>query len=217
MDSCLLIVPIFSDLAAPELDELSSIASEKRYAKGESIYRAGSRDKRLYVIHTGRVKIYRLAASGKARILRVLGPGDFMGELSILNDSPLADYAEATEDSSMCIIEGTRLKALMHKSPVLALKLLEAMSQRLDRAESLVQDMSLHSAEARLAQALVEAADGRREFELAVSKGDFASQLGMSQETLSRRLSAFQERGFIELKGLRGIVVLDPAGLGGLE
>lgn len=210
---CIEIVPIFSGLTHDEKREIASMTAERRYEKGESIYRAGKRDKRLYVIHSGRVKISRLSPSGKAQVLRLPGPGDFMGELTILNDMPLSDYAEAMDGCSMCVIEGTKLKALMQRYPSIALKILEALSARLERAEALIENISLHSAEERLAQALLEASAGRHAFELALSKGDFASQLGMTQETLSRKLSAFQERGLIELKGLRGIVVLDPDAL----
>lgn len=210
---CIDTVPIFSGLTNDEKNEIALITVERRYEKGQSIYLAGKSDKRLYVIHRGRVKISRVSPSGKTQVLRTLGPGDFMGELTILNDVPLQDYAEAMEDSVMCSIEGQRLKTLMQKFPSIALNILEALSSRLEKAETLIEHISLHPAEQRLAQALLEVSAGRREFDLELSKGDFASQLGMTQETLSRKLAAFQERGMIRLKGLRGIVLLDAEAL----
>ncbi len=197
--------------------EIAAITMERAYEKGRSVYLAGKKEKRLYVIHSGRVKISRYSPSGKVQVLRVLGPGDFMGELTILNDTPLPDYAEAMEDCAMCVIEGDKLKALMLKYPSIALRVMEALSSRLERAEALIEDISLHPAEQRLAQALLEASGGRRSFDLVLSKGDFASQLGMTQETLSRKLAGFQDRGLIELRGLRGIVILDPEALAAID
>lgn len=87
----------------------------------------------------------------------------------------------------------------------------------LEKAETLIGDINLRSAEQRLAQALLSQAGIRREFELALAKGDFASPLGMTQETLSRKLSMFQDQKLIKLKGQRGIVILDEKGLAAVE
>lgn len=210
---CLLLVPVFSGLSALERAELTTITHEKRYAKGETIYHAGKTEKRLFVLHSGRVKISRSGSTGRSQVLRVIEPGEFFGELSVLNDAPLADSAEALESCVMCVIEGERLARLMLKYPGIALKILAALSARLEKAESLIEDMGLYSAERRLARALIEEADGRTEFDLSLTKGDFASKLGMTQETLSRKLAAFQESGHILLKGQRSILIADKAAL----
>lgn len=207
--SCIKLVPIFSGLTDSEMMEIASITFEKQYAKGEAIYLAGKKEKRLYVLHSGQVKISRHSATGKAQVIRVLGPGEFMGELTILNDAPLSDYAEAVSPCRMCVIKGVALKELMQKYPSIALKVMEELSSRLEKAETLITDINLHSAEERISQMLLELSAGRREFDLALTKGDFASQLGMSQETLSRRLAVFQEQGIIELKGQRTIIIVD--------
>ena len=211
--ACLGIVPIFGDLTTSEMAEIAAITHEGSKEKGEVIYRAGTMDKRLYVIHAGRVKISRLSPTGREQVLRIVGPGDFLGELTILNDAPLLDYAEATEPCTMCMIEGSRLKELMTKYPSISMKIMSTMSERLARAEGLIEDISLHSPELRLAQAILELAGDRNEVELTISKGDFASQLGMTQETLSRKLTFFKEQGLLELKGRRGIKITDRSAL----
>jgi CRP/FNR family transcriptional regulator, anaerobic regulatory protein len=210
---CIEIVPIFSGLAAREMMEVAAITRERRFGKGETIYLAGKDEKRLYVIHSGLVKVSRIGATGRAQLIRVLGPGEFLGELGILNDAPLPDYAEAAEASVMCVIDGTRLRELMLKYPTIALKVMEELSSRLEKAESLIEDIAQNPAEERLARALLELCGEGGEARLAVTKGDFASQLGMTQETLSRKLSLFQERGLIGQKGQRTIAILDREGL----
>jgi CRP/FNR family transcriptional regulator len=101
----------------------------------------------------------------------------------------------------------------MKKYPSIALKVMEELSSRLEKAETLIETINLHSAEQRLAQSILALAGDSTEFELPVTKGDYASQLGMTQETLSRKLSMFQDQGFIELRGQRGIVLRDRKGL----
>lgn len=173
---------------------------------------AGDEGGTLYVLHSGRVKIYRLSASGKEQVIRVIEPGGFMGELSLFSSLPMTDNAEALEASTMCLIEGSKLKELMKKYPSIAFKVMEELSRRLEEAEALIETLNLNTVEQRLAQALLAMSGGEQEVELRITKGDFASQLGMSQETLSRKLAAFQERGFIAMKG-RKIKLKDRKGL----
>lgn len=215
--SCIELVPIFAGLSPSEMMEITSITAEKTFEKGETIYFAGKSDKRLYIIHAGRVKISRLGPSGKVQVIRVLGQGQFFGELTILNEAPLPDYAEALEPCRVCVVEGKRLKDLMRKSPSITFKIMEEVSSRLELAETRIADLSLHSVDDRLARSLLELAGARLEFDLAISKGDYASQLGMTQETLSRKLSSFQEKGLIAMRGQRTIRILDRGALAAMK
>lgn len=211
--SCLEIVPIFGSLTQEEKLEVMAITSNRTFEKSSMIYMAGDKGRKLYVLHSGRVKISRLNANGKEQVIRVIEPGEFMGELSLFSTMPMTDNAEALETSTMCIIEGMKLKELMKKYPSIAFKVMEELSERLEKAENLIETINLNTVEQRLAHALITLAEGNREVLLNMTKGDFASQIGMSQETLSRKLTAFQEEGLVELKGHRKIVILDKARL----
>lgn len=215
--NCITLVPIFHNLTREEMWEIAQITREITVQKGEAIYDMEDRVDCLLVIHTGKVKIYRLSDTGKEQVIRVLGAGDFLGELALFNDLPMSHYAEALEQSTMCVIDGIALKELMGKYPSIAFKILEELSERLKKAEQLLEDISLHSVERRLAQALLDLSNGEAEIELAMSKGDLASQMGMSGETLSRKLAAFQELGFIEQRGQRRILIKNRLGLEGVR
>ena len=207
--NCITLVPIFNNLNHDEMLEIAAITTARTFKKGELVYTAGDRGGKLYVLHRGRVKISRLSAGGKEQVIRVLGPGEFMGELSLFSPLPLTDHAEALETSTMCLIEGVKLKELMKKYPSIAFKVMEELSQRLEKAEKLIETINLNTVEQRLAGALLAISGGESEVLLEMRKGDFASQLGMSQETLSRKLTAWQEQGLIALKGQRKIEILD--------
>lgn len=207
--NCIEAVPIFSNLSSEEMLEIARITTEKSYQKGEHIYLSGDEGNKLYVIHSGRVKISRISPSGKEQVIRVLGAGDFMGELSLFSSSSFTDYSEVIEDTTLCLIEGHHIKDLMKKYPTIAFKVLEELSKRLDAAENLIENISIHSVEKRLADTLLSLANSHGEVHLPMRKQDLASSLGMSQETLSRKLSAFQQMGLIQLVGHRRIILLD--------
>lgn len=207
--NCIEIVPIFNNLTFDEMMEVASITTSKVYEKGEFIYTQGDIGEKLYVIHRGRVKISRISSNGKEQVIRVVGPGEFVGELSLFSPLPMMDNAEALEKTSLCIIEGKKLKGIIKKYPTIAFKVMEELSQRLEKAENLIEDINLHSVETRLAQGLLKRVNDNNEVILKMTKGDFASQLGMSQETLSRKLTAFQNQGLIKQIGNRKIVILD--------
>lgn len=221
MSSCVEIVPIFSSLSRQEMLEVESIAIAKKYARGDMIYMEGDQGDRLYVVHRGLVKVFRLSPNGKEQVIRVLGPGEFMGELALFSLVSLTDNAVALEEASLCLIEGTLIKDLMQKHPLIAFKVIEELSKRLESAENLIRDINLHPVEQRLAEALLRmvqeqekgAGGGDSAIVLPMTKGALASQLGMTQETLSRKLSSFQEQGLIELQGARKIVIIDRDGL----
>lgn len=212
-ESCLDIVPIFSGLSLEEKHEIVMITREKKFARGETIYQAGDMSKSLYVLHQGSAKVFRISPTGKEQVIRIAGPGDFLGELTLLSDQPLTEYAVANSALVMCVIHSADLKQLMAKYPAIALKILEAISRRLDRAESLIEDINLHSVEYRLANALLELAGDTSIVNLSSTKGDFASSLGMTQETLSRKLSALQEAEIIDMRGQRRIYIMNRAEL----
>lgn len=207
--SCIDHVPIFDSLSREERDEILEISSTRSFEKGEMVYRAGDEGGILFVLHTGRAKLFRLNASGKEQVLRLVEPGEFFGELSLFSSLPLTDSAQALEATTMCVLQGARIKELMAKYPSIAFKVMDELSRRLEKAENRIEDISLSSVSKRVAGAILELSGDKQEILLPMTKGDLASQLGMTQETLSRKLAALQDEGLILLKGHRKITIKD--------
>ena len=94
--SCIEHVPIFASLSRDERLETTEIASSRSFEKGETVYRAGDEGRTLFVLYTGRAKLFRLNASGRNQVLRVVEPRQFIGELSLfflpLTDNVLPQY-----------------------------------------------------------------------------------------------------------------------------
>ncbi len=206
-ETCIERVPIFKELNQEEMLEISGITSSRILDKGELAYSAGEISHALFVVNTGKIKLYRLTANGKEQVLQIVGPGEFIGELTLFSSLPLADFAEAMEKTTLCVLEGSKLKKLMEKYPQIAFKVMDELSRRLNTAESRIESISLGSVAERIAAALLDMSAKEDIIDLPMSKGDLASQLGMSQETLSRKLTEFQDEGLITLSGQRRIVI----------
>lgn len=205
--SCIARVPIFKELSATEMAEIAAITRHQSYAKGERIYQVGERLESLFVVHSGSVKIYRTTYDGKEQVIRTVSQNGFFGELSLFSHQEAVDSADALQECMMCILEGEAIKTLMKRFPSIAFKVLEEVSRRLEKSERSLEQANLYSAEQRLAHYLLEITGGSDYGLLAMSKGDVASHLGMSAETLSRKLKLFQEQNFITLEGQRKIII----------
>ena len=215
---CMSKVPIFNHLTEEEMQEVAAVTRHQRFRKGEMIFLAEDELEQLFVLHTGKVKITRISEAGKEQVLRILEPGDFMGETALFTHTPLSSNAEAMEATEICLVKGSEFRKLLLKYPDIALKVLEEFSRKTEQTEQLVEQIGLHDTGQRVAAILVQLAEeqepgGSQSIHLSVSKKDLASQIGTTRETLSRKLSAFQKQGLIEMEGQRTVRILNRTGL----
>lgn len=216
--SCVSIVPLFADLTAEEQSEVAALARPIRRHRGESIHRPGDEVSHLLVVHRGRVRISHVAPNGHEQLIRVLEPGDSVGEAAFVTGSRPEDHASALTDVELCSFDHRDLGALVARYPDIALRMLRALTKRLEATERMLADVTSSDVEARLAGYLLDlpARSGQGgtglEVRLPLAKKDVASLLGTTPETLSRKLTTFAEQGLIAVSG-RAITVLDPDGL----
>jgi CRP/FNR family transcriptional regulator, anaerobic regulatory protein len=205
---CIEKVPIFHGLTQQEMNEIAGITTSRSYSKGEIIFLAGEQVNNLYVIHQGKVKISRISEEGKEQIIRVLGEGDFIGELALFLPAPSKNSAEVIEKVTLCVINGKSIRDIIYRHPEISIKILEELSERMTNAESLIEQLSMRNVEQRVAELLLNMADHNGHITLDMSKKDLSAHIGTSQETLSRKLSYFQDLGWIKLTGQRKIHIL---------
>lgn len=212
---CVAKVPFFNHLDDDEMLKIVDRSNHRNFKKGETIFGDGDPLDYLYIVHQGRVKIYQLFESGKEQLLRIVEPGEFIGELALFTEKTVDSYAEALEKTEICLIHRDDMQSLMQDYPTIAIKILEQFSNRLDQTEKLVGELSAKDVEARIAGYLLDLVNEKNsdEIVLPISKKDLASHLGTTQETISRRLSSFQMNGWIEQKGHRNIKIIDKKAL----
>lgn len=212
---CISIVPIFNHLEAVEMNEIVKTANSISYPRGHTIYRAYEPSEGLYIVHKGRVKIYRLSDTGKEQLVRILEPGDFTGELSLFNKSDHDAYAETMEPVELCVIGRDNFQQFLMKYPSISLKVLTEFSLRLWKTERQAATIAMESVETRIAMYLADLVENteRSIVTLPMSRKDLASHLGTTPETVSRKLSEFENAGWIKQKTQREIAVIDLDGL----
>lgn len=196
-------VPIFAGLAADQQDAVASFARPTRLARGELLHLAGDDVGRLFVVHTGSVKLVRVAPSGRERLLRLAEPGDVVGEHSFLTGEAPEYYAEATEDAQLCVFRHADLAGLVAEFPAIALEMMRSLSARLADSERLL-GLGAADVPARLAAYLLTLpylpGPGTR-VRLPLAKKDVASYLGTTPESLSRALTRLQQSGAVTPSG----------------
>jgi CRP/FNR family transcriptional regulator len=205
--SCIKTVPIFKNLSEEELEEIIMISSHKKFDKGDFIYQSGETIESLYVVHQGKVKVTRYSDEGKEQIIRILSHGDFLGELALFNGALVSTYAEVMEPSVICFVQNQRLKKLLEKSPTLGMKMMSELSNRLDRAESLIEQSNLYSAEAKMARLFLDLESHDMVF-FTTTKINLSLQLGITPETFSRKLKKFELMGYIRIINNKTIKIL---------
>ena len=214
---CVTKVPIFSELSNEKLLEINSLVQKKEYKSGEIIYHEGDPSEYLYIIESGLVKLFKIGKNGNEYILRLLKSGQFFGELVLFKDDVLNSSAEAIGDCSICIIHKNDLEQLIKNSSEISYSILAAVTNRLNQAEIQLQSIVLEDAMEKTLRLLLELAkeDGIKNEEgilidLPLSRAGLASLIGISNETLSRKLSELQEEGTLLIKGQKQILLKIP-------
>lgn len=212
--ACVSLVPLFADLAAEDRRRIAEVAVTRHYERGEQVHRPGERSG-LRIVHRGRVKVHRTNESGAEQLLRIMFPGDFLGETTLLTGRPADSWAVALEPAEVCLLGADQVVRLLRDRPEVAMRMLSSLSARLDDAEQQLSAVTGASVAQRLAGHLLELAAeaGSPAFRLPSTKRDLASYLGTTPETLSRRLGDLQDAGLVRL-GPRGLVeIRDEEGL----
>lgn len=210
-EMCISIVPIFNHLDDAELREIVRTVVPRQVMRGETVYSAGETSDRLYIVHKGRVKIYRLADNGKEQLVRILGAGDFTGELAVFNETVHDSYAEALEKTELCTLGRKDLQSFLLKYPTISLRIMDEFARRLGHSEKQAASFATEPADTRIAMYLAELSDRLNSptIRLPMTRKDLASHLGTTPETISRKFGEFEDAGWIRQNGQKEIEILD--------
>ena len=213
-------VPIFENLNNEELLEVVNTINHKEYNKGDVIFTEGNVANTLYFINEGKIKLYKYTKDGKEQILHVLSEGDFFGELELIKPSKYGFNAKAIVDSKICTLTKDEMKDIMMGNPEIGIKVLEAVGERLSKVESLVQNLATNDVDSRMAYLLTDLMEKYGEImednisiKLPLSREDMASYIGVTRETISRKLKKFEDEKLIKIVGTKNIIILDQEGL----
>jgi CRP/FNR family cyclic AMP-dependent transcriptional regulator len=129
-------VDLFSTLDKKELKEVAKSCYERTYSAGTTIFSQGDTGVGLYVLKSGKVRIMQAHDPDKAEDeIAVLGPGDVLGEMALLDDLPRSASVIAFEDVTALLLPVWEFRSILRSHPDIALKLLAVLSRRVRRQE----------------------------------------------------------------------------------
>lgn len=212
-------IPLFAALDPEELNSLAACAGRRTYPPGELLFTEGEPCAGLFIVVSGRVRIFKTSPSGREHVLTLDGPGSSIAELPVFDGGPYPASAAATQSSELLFISRKDFRSICLQHPDVALKVLQVVGARLRRLVGIIEELSFTTVRHRLISWLLRQArtEGRKvergeSFLLQASHQELASQIGTVRELVSRNIARLQAEGFIEING-REITILDAEGL----
>lgn len=210
--------PLFAGLGLPELQTLAGQAVEQKLDKGEILFLAGDVAHGLYVIVEGAVRAFRVGPDGREQVIHVEKAGATVGEVPMFDEGAYPSNVGGEEDSILLFIPGTDIRRSILEHPSIALSALKVLAQRVRNCAALVEALSLHDVDRRLAKLLLAEArlkgtpqERGLEFDLPLTHQQVASRIGSVREVVSRAFGRLQQAGFVRVEG-RTVIITDLRG-----
>ncbi|MDW7710473.1 MAG: Crp/Fnr family transcriptional regulator [Deferrisomatales bacterium] len=207
-------IPLFAGLEETQLRRIQEICRVVEHGRRDVLFREGEPAEGIFVLLSGRVKIYKLSPDGKEHILHVVRPGQAFAEAAVFMPGGYPAYAEALQKSRTLLLPKAPFLALLQDEPGISLNIIATLSRYLKQFADRIEDLSLKDVSARVARWFLNTAreKGRDFWDLEITKGELASQVGTVSETLSRTLRKFQDAGWVQVRG-RFVKILDKGAL----
>lgn len=208
------IVKEFSSLKALKKEELLKIAECKTMMtikKGEVIFEEGIPINGIYCVKDGVCKLSKLSANGKDQIIKLVKPGELLGQRSMISDEPANLSAVALEDMQVCFIPKSEVLGFFDNNNQFSMSVMRSMCGGLKESEDHIIDMAQKSVKERLAQTLIYLADtfGKNDdgsLHIQLSREELAGMIGTATESCIRILSELKKENLIELIGKKIII-----------
>jgi len=196
-------VPFFSQLDDKELEAVRALAAEKHYPKNAVVLTEGEIGDSLYMIQSGKVKVFIGDENGREIILKILGPGAFFGEMSMIDKQPRSASVRTIEASTFLVLTHNAFERCIEQAPRMATVVMRCLAERVREADRKIGTLALMDVYGRVASTLLELAvysDGKLMVGEKLSQQDLANMVGASREMVNRILKDLTDRGFISIE-----------------
>ena len=197
-------VPLFSMLTVAQGDAVAAAVLKRRFKRGEAIVEQGKKSDALSIILTGRARVVATDARGREVILATMRPGDYVGEMSLIDNEPHSATVMAEIQTDALILGRLEFARCLPENSSMAYAVMKGLVQRLRQADRKIESLALMDVYGRVARALLEFSsqdgEGNAVIRDKVSRQDLAKMVGASREMVSRVMKDLQERGFIEAR-----------------
>jgi CRP/FNR family cyclic AMP-dependent transcriptional regulator len=207
-------VPMFASFSPDQLRALVAMIMRRSAPRGSAILQEGAVADALYVVVSGRVKVMMGEEDGKETILSILGPGEFFGEMGLIDDNPRSATVMAIEPCELLAITRRDFRRCLLENPELAMAVMRVLVRRLREADRKIGSLAMLDVYGRVARLLLDMSEnvnGQRVVTRRITKQDIAKMIGASREMVSKVMKDLQMSGYIEVQGSQ-IVLRDPGG-----
>ena len=200
--------PLFAGFGPSEFESLEKCLVRRQYPGGQVLFHMGDEGNSLHLIERGRVKVTIPSDSGEELILAILGAGDFLGELSLLDGKPRSATVQALEKTETLCLHRKDLLALMRNRFDLVEKILEVLARRIRDTDMLLAERNFLDITSRLAKKILDLGDifgireeGRIRIGVKITQKDLASMIGATRESINKQLKALRDQGLVRISG----------------
>jgi CRP/FNR family cyclic AMP-dependent transcriptional regulator len=209
-------VPLFSTLTEEEFKCLEPIFQVKTYRKNQIVFMEEETGNYMYIVLAGKVKVTKTTATGKETILAIHQPGDFFGEMALLDGKTAPATVSSMEDCRIASIHHSDFQRMLMCNEKVVRQIVQVLCSRLRQVWAQVQDLSYSTADSRIRAGILNLSrkhgvqDSRGIIiDLKITHQELAELVGTSRETVTRTLARLQKKGVLELENRR-IILLKP-------
>jgi CRP/FNR family cyclic AMP-dependent transcriptional regulator len=197
-------VPLFASFPDEHLRTLVGVVTRRSVPRGAVVMAAGDPIDSLYIVISGRLKVMMGDADGKEVILSLIGPGEYFGEMGLIDDSPRSASVVAIESCELLCVAKRDFKNCLAESAEMSAAVMRGLVRRLREADRKIGSLALLDVYGRVARLLLdmsEVQNGQRTVSKRLPKQDIAKMIGASREMVSRVMKDLQMGGYIEMRG----------------
>jgi CRP/FNR family transcriptional regulator, cyclic AMP receptor protein len=204
-------VPLFAMLTAGQAEAVAEAVIKRRFKRGELVVEQGKKSNALFIILTGRTRVFTSDARGREVILASMQPGDYIGEMSLIDNEPHSASVRAEVQTDVLMLGRLEFARCLPENTSMAYAVMKGLVQRLRSADRKIESLALMDVYGRVARALMEAAEvdnsGTTVIRDKVSRQDLAKMVGASREMVSRVMKDLEERGYIETQANGSVII----------
>ena len=197
-------VPLFAMLTPTQAESLADAVGKRRFKRGELMVEQGKKCDALYIILAGRARVVVTDRTAREVILATLHPGDYIGEMSLIDQAPHSASVEAEIQTDALVLGGHDFARCLLENHSTVSAVMKGLVGRLRSADRKIESLALMGVCSRVANALLESGvpgpDNIRIIRDKISRQDMAKMVGASREMVSRVMKDFEEQGFIETR-----------------
>lgn len=197
-------VHLFDELADEETDTLTAHSATRVYPPNAILLNEGDLASSLFVLLEGKVKVYVSDEDGREAILNIMGPGEYFGELSLVDDAPCSASVMTITPVRVMSITKTDFRDCLKQHPEMSVNLIAALIKQVRGLTSSIKNLSLNDVYGRVAHTLQELStekeDGVRVVEQKLTHQDIANIVGSSREMVSRILKDLTRGGYLSIE-----------------